>query len=253
MAEVVDMEEIASKPRLWRERPMSLPFSPGCQHPLGVWAVLEAVEELGIEGRTIFLGGTGEAIEVPAMVDLDAMQCPHGRAPDIASTMKRVLGSDTVIITYQDDDDCIAIGTETLLHSASRGEKITVIMANSGSYVSSGWQMAPPGGEIATPVMRQPPATMPYNVIGMLCGMKGVVYAARGAITSRANYLRVKGYIKTALQKQMAGEGFSFVEIMIASPTNWRLTPEESVRWIEEKLLSQYPLGEFKNVAKIES
>jgi 2-oxoglutarate ferredoxin oxidoreductase subunit beta len=252
MEKLADMEEITGKPGLWREKSMSLPFSPGCQYPLVVWAILEAVEELGIEGQVIFLGGTGDAIEVPAMIDIDAMQCPHGRAPDIASTMKRVLGKDAVVVTCQDDDDCIAAGTETLLHSAARGEKITVVMANSGSYVSSGWQLAPPGGKKIAPPVHQPPAAMPYNVIDILCGMKGVVYAARGAVIGRDSYLQVKGYIKTALQKQMGGEGFGFVEVMTAYPSHWGLTYQESIRWIKDKLIPQYPLGEFKNVAKIE-
>jgi len=253
MGKVVDMAGIASKPKLWREKSMSLPFPPGCQHPLVVWAILEVAEELGIEGKMIFLGGTGDAIEVPALVDIDAMQCPHGRAPDVASMMKRVLGNEAVIITYQDDDDCIAIGTETLFHSATRGEKITVIMANSGSYVSSGWQMASSGGKLTAPPIGQPPVTMPYNIIDILCGMKGVVYTARGAVTNRANYQQVKAYIKTAIQKQMSGEGFSFVEVMIAAPVRWGLSLEDSVRWIEEKLIPQYPLGEFKNIAKVKS
>ena len=251
MEKVANREKVTGKPKLWQYRPTPLPFCPGCQHGLGIRAVLEAIEELDIEGRTILLAGAGCTYPIPAMVDLDAMQCPRGRAPDIATTMKRFLGKGTVVITYQDDDDAITIGTEALIQSASRGERITVIMANNGSYQSSGWQMAPPAGEIAAPEVWGPPLTAPVDIVSLLCALKGVVYVARGAANTSANYLQTKGYIKTALQKQIDDAGFSFVEILLACPTNWQLSPEESLKWIEEKIIVQLPLGEFMNLDRI--
>ncbi|MDO8785165.1 MAG: thiamine pyrophosphate-dependent enzyme, partial [Syntrophales bacterium] len=209
-------EVVRDKSRLWRHRPASLPFCPGCQHDVGASAVLEAVEELSIEGKTIFLGGGGCAYPLPSLLDLDAMQCPNGRATSIGSAMKRIHGRETVIITYQDDNDALAVGTEPLIHAALRGDAITVILANTAAYGSTGWQMASPGDTPVPPEMDKPNPLFPLNIMELLYGFEGVSYLARGTVSSADDFAKTKGYIKTALQKQMAGAGFNLVEILLA-------------------------------------
>ncbi|PIP05793.1 MAG: 2-oxoglutarate oxidoreductase [Syntrophobacterales bacterium CG_4_8_14_3_um_filter_49_14] len=238
---------VCGKPRLWRYRSTSLPFCPGCQHGVGARAVLETVEELGIEGKTIFLGGGGCAYPLPSLLDLDAMQCPNGRATSIGSAMKRLHGGETVIITYQDDNDALAVGTEPLIHAALRGDAITVILANNAGYGSTGWQMASPGDTPVPPEMDKPNPLFPINIMELLAEFEGVSYLARGTVSSANDFEETKGYIKTAIAKQMAGAGFNLVEILTACPARWHLTPQESLKWIREEMVAGLPLGEFKN------
>ena len=239
-------EWVCGKPRLWRYRPTSLPFCPGCQLGVGVRAVLETIEELGIEGKTIFLGGGGCEYPLPPMLDLDGMQCPQGRASSIGSALKRLHGREAIILVYQDDNDGLAVGTEPLIHAALRGDAITVIMANNASYGSTGWQMAPAGDRIIPPEMEKPNPLFPMNIIELLAEFEGVSYLARGTVSSANDFEDTKGYIKKALQKQMTGAGFNLVEILLACPTRWHLTPEESLKWIREEMVGKLPLGEFK-------
>ncbi|MDI6775734.1 MAG: thiamine pyrophosphate-dependent enzyme [Syntrophales bacterium] len=239
-------EVVCGKPRLWRYRSASLPFCSGCQLGVGIRVILEAIEELGIEGKTIFLGGGGCAYPLPSLLDLDAMQCPNGRAASIGSAIKRLHGRETVIITYQDDNDALAVGTEPLIHAALRGDAITVIMANNASYGSTGWQMAPAGDSPISPEMDKPNPSFPLNIIELLAEFEGVSYLARGAVSSAEDFEDTKGYIKKAIQKQMTSAGFNLVEILMACPTRWHLTPQESLKWIREVMVAQLPLGEFK-------
>ena len=186
--------------------------------------------------------------------DLDAIgPVAHGRAPDIASGMRRLVEKDTVIITYQGDGDAIAIGTESLIQAAARAERITVFMINNVNYGTTGGQMAP------TTVIGQKTTTspegrggnqegFPINAAELIAGLGGTAYSARGSLTSPANYNKTKKYIKTALKKQIDDVGFSFVEILSACPSNWGKPPIECLKWIDEELTKQYPLGEFKDV-----
>jgi 2-oxoglutarate ferredoxin oxidoreductase subunit beta len=241
-------ERVNGKPELWRSAPTTLPFCVGCQHGLGIRVILEAIEDLGIEGKTVFLGGGGCVYPIPDMVDLDAMQCPQGRASSIGSSMKQYLGNDTIIITYQDDNDTLSIGTESIIQSASRGDPITIIMANNGSYGSSGWQMVSQGDEIKLPEIGKPNRSFSIDIIDLMQELTGVAYLARGAVNSPEAFDHTKGYVKTAIQKQVAHDGFSLVDILMACPTRWGLTPELSIKWIEDEMMVRFPLGEFKNV-----
>ena len=239
-------EWVCGRPRLWRESPTSLPFCAGCQHGVGIRTVLEAIEELAIEGKTIFLGGGGCVYPLPSMLDLDGMQCPQGRAASIGSALKRLHAKEAIILVYQDDNDGLAVGTEPLLHAALRGDAVTVIMANNATYGSTGWQMAPPGNRIIPPEMEKPNPSFPINIIELLSELEGVAYLARGTVSSPENFGKTKRYVKTAMQKQIAGAGFSLVEILLACPTRWHLTPEESLKWIREEMAGKLPLGEWK-------
>jgi 2-oxoglutarate ferredoxin oxidoreductase subunit beta len=191
------------------------------------------------------------------LVGVDWVFGAHGRPGDIATAIKRVSQGKLIVFTYQGDGDCMAIGTEATIHAACRGERISVIMVNNGNYGTTGGQMAP------TTLIGQRTTTTPYGrdvkrdgypmyAPELLAVMRGVAYSARGAVNSPANYQRTKGYIRTAFQKQLDDVGFSFVEILSACPPDWHLTPIQCLKRIEEEIIPQFPLGEFKNVDRID-
>ena len=249
-------EKVAGRPRLWTYRPAVIPFCQGCQEGTIGRLIAEVVEELDIEGRAIIIGGVGCHAMISLLVDFDAVQVPHGRAPDVASAIKRVLRQEPIVMTIQGDGDCIAIGTESLIQAAARAERITVIMANNGNYGTTGGQMAPTSiiGQktSTTPEGRETIHGFPIQTAELLAGLKGTAYSARGTLTSSADYQRTKRYVKTALQKQVDNVGFSFVEILAACPPNWRLSPLKCLQWIVEEMIPEFPLGEFKNVDRLE-
>jgi len=246
---------IAGRPRLWVGM---FPFCAGCQHPTVQGLFCEVITEMGLEGNTIIVGGVGCASTCTFGIDVDRFVIfAHGRACDVATGIKRALHGKPIVTTFQGDGDTIAIGAGSLISAALRGEKITVIMLNNTNYGTTGGQLAPTTlvGQVTstTPQGRHPEwAGYPAHVPEMLVPIKGVAYTARGALNTIANYERVKRYLKTALQKQIDNVGFSFVEVLSACPVNWRLSPVESLHWIEEKVIAEFPLGEFKNVAQIE-
>ncbi|MCD6358817.1 MAG: 2-oxoglutarate oxidoreductase [Dehalococcoidia bacterium] len=240
---------------------MSAPLSncQGCQHPLTGRIIDELIDEMGIEQDVIFVGGVGCHAMVPVFTNVDGVTpaAAHGRACDVSTGIKRVLGSEVQVINLQGDGDAMAIGIEPTIQAAARGERITVIMANNTNYGTTGGQMAPTTvpGQITTttPFGRSgEEAGYPINAAEMMASIKGVAYSARGSFTSPDNWLRTKGYVRTAIRKQMDDVGFSFVEILVACPTNWGKTPLDAIEWIEDAVTSQFPLGVFKNVDKIE-
>lgn len=237
-------------------RVSSLPLCPGCQHGTVVGLVAEVLDELGIRENTIGISGVTCVTMTAGGIQVDAVVCcAHGRAPDVATGIKRALFGRPIVFTIQGDGDCISIGAGSLIHAALRSEKITVIMANNTNYGTTGGQLAPTTlmnqTTSTTPEGRNDSSGYPAHVPEMLAPIKGVAYAARGALTNQANYQRTKRYIKIAFEKQINNVGFSFVEILTACPTNWHLTPLESLEWIEDQLIREYPLGEFKNVDRI--
>lgn len=246
-------EWTAGTPKLRVKMQTPISLCQGCQHGSAGRVIWEALEELGVGGKTIWVGGVTCGTANAFVVDVDAVgPVPHGRAPDIASAMKRLLGQEAVILTYQGDGDAIAIGTESLIQAAARAERITVFMANNANYGTTGGQMAPTTlleqRTTTTPEGRGVPEGFPINTAELVAQLRGTVYSARGAITSPANYQRTKRYVKKALQKQLNGVGFSFVEILSACPPNWGKRPVDCLKWIEEVMMTQYPLGEFKDV-----
>ena len=227
----------------------------GCGHPLVERLVCEVIGELDIAGRTVNVSGAGcsSGFFIRA-VDTDGFMGPHGRAADIATAMKRV-HPDNIVYTVQGDGDCIAIGAEGFLNAAGRAEKITVIMVNNANYGTTGGQMAPTSlmGQITstTPEGRTVNQGFPMHVAELAASIKGCAYSARGAVNSPSNYKRTKKFVKTALQKQMSNLGFSFVEILSMCPSVWHLTPAESLKFINDKMIPEFPLGEFKNVDSV--
>jgi 2-oxoglutarate ferredoxin oxidoreductase subunit beta len=187
--------------------------------------------------------------------DIDMFQASHGRAPAVATGIKRVLPG-RVVFTYQGDGDLAAIGTGEFVHTAARGEKVTVIYINNAVYGMTGGQMAP------TTLLGQKTKTTPYGrdetinglplrVCEMLTSLEGTAYAARVAVHNPKSILKAKKTIKKAFEIQIKGLGFSLVEVLSTCPTNWGLSPVEAVQWLEEKMIPYYPLGEYKSPAGV--
>lgn len=238
-------------------RRFDFPMCPGCGHPIITTLVTQVLEEMGIAGKTIGAAGIGCAPNIVFNLKIDQISFTHGTAPAVATGIKRVLGNDVVVFTAQGDGDCAAIGAGQLISAAARAERITVIMANNANYGTTGGQLSPTTlveqVTTTTPEGRDPHICgYPLHVAELVATMKGVAYSARGAVNNPANFRRAKKYLKTAFQKQMDDVGFTFVEILAACPTDWHMTPIEALKWMEEKMIPEFPLGEFKNVDKIE-
>ncbi len=247
-------ELVAGTPKIKINVPVPLAFCQGCQHGSATRVIWDSLEDLGLEDRIIWVGGVTCGTVSAFISDVDAIgPVPHGRAPDIASAMRRLSDKETIIITYQGDGDAIAIGTESLIQAAARAERITVFMVNNVNYGTTGGQMAP------TTLIGQKTTTsptgrgtnkegFPINAAELVAVLGGTAYSARGSLTSPANYNKTKKYVKKALQKQIDDIGFSFVEILSACPANWGMPPVECLKWIDNTLTKQYPLGEFKDL-----
>jgi len=240
---------VAGEPKLWVRDPRATFYCQGCHYGIVQRLVAEVLEELDLGGRTIGSTGAGCAYSFFYALDVDQIAAPHGRPPDVATAVKRLF-PDRLVLTAQGDGDCISIGAEPLIAAASRAEKITVIMLNNGGYALTGGQLAPTTlldqVTTTTPEGRHEEHGHPVHVPELLATMKGVVYCARGTVHTPKNYARTKGYLKTAFRKQMNGEGFTFVEILSACPTYWKLSPLECLERIGNSVVPEFPLGEIK-------
>jgi len=249
---MMEKELVAGKPRLWHREIGRYPYCPGCQSPLLERLLCEAIDELEIEDRVIGTSGVGCHARMCIPIDIDAVQCIHGRAVDVATGIKRTLDSKPIVFTVQGDGDCASIGGGALLGACSRSERITIIMINNSNYGTTGGQMAPTSllGQITTttPRGRTPDYGYPLHVPELLATMQSVCYAARGALTTFGQYRQTKRFIKKALKTQMDNLGLSFVEVLTACPPNWRMSNEEAIDWIKDKLIPEFPLGEFKDI-----
>ena len=238
------------------DRPKSLldvptHYCPGCGHGIIHRLVAEAIDELGIEGRTIGVAPVGCAVMAYDYFACDMIEAPHGRAPAVATGVKRAL-PDNIVFTYQGDGDLAAIGTAETVHSATRGENITIIFVNNAIYGMTGGQMAPTSlpGQVTqtTPYGRDVhTAGYPIRVCEMLSTLDGVEYAARVTVDCVKNVNIAKKAIKKAFQNQVEGKGFSIVEVVSSCPTNWGLTPNDAMQWLRDNMLPYYPLGVYKD------
>lgn len=253
-------EKIVAKPALlegepWMDILWDL-FCPGCQIPLVGRIIAESLEELGVGDKALMVGSVGCTGILIASLNMDRVSPAHGRGPDVATALKRIYPN-TVVFTVQGDGDCIAIGAGSLVGALSRGEKFTVIMVNNTNYGTTGGQLAPTTliGQVTstTPRGRDPDVEgYPMHAAEFVATFKGVAYSARGSLHTPADYRHTKNYVKTTFQRQLEKVGTSFVEIIASCPTNWHMTPVNSLRWIEEKIIPEFPLGEFRNVTHIE-
>ena len=228
-----------------------LHYCPGCSHGTVHKLVAEVLEEMGAVGTAIGVCPVGCAVLAGNYFDCDVIEAAHGRAPAVATAVKR-LHPDQVVFTYQGDGDLASIGAAEIVHAAMRGEKFTTIFINNAIYGMTGGQMAPTTllGQRATtaPLGRTvEQAGSPIRVSEMLSTLDGLVYAERVCVTDIPNLNKAKKAIRKAFQKQMAGEGFTFIEVLAACPTNWGMDIVEANQWLKENMAAYYPLGVIKD------
>lgn len=230
-------------------------YCPGCTHGIIHRLVGEVLEELNVLGDTIGVAPVGCSVLAYDYFNCDMHEASHGRAPAVATGIKRV-HPDKVVFTYQGDGDLASIGTAEIVHVAHRAEKITTIFVNNAIYGMTGGQMAPTTliGQRATtaPYGRSAEqAGMPLRVAEMLATIDGAVFVERVSVDSPANIRKTKKAIKEAFECQIAGKGFSIVEVLSTCPTNWGLTPVDSLKWLQDNLIPYYPMGNFRKPEEV--
>ena len=248
------MEQVFKRPHALCDVPLH--YCPGCGHGIVHRLVAEVLDELGIEGSTIGVAPVGCAVFAYNYFNCDVQEAAHGRAPAVATGIKRV-HPDKVVFTYQGDGDLAAIGTAETVHAASRGENITIIFINNAIYGMTGGQMAPttlPGQVTQTSPYGRDTKTQghPLKVSEMLATTSGAAYIERVTIDTVPHIRQAKKAIKKAFETQIAGKGFSLVEVVSTCPTNWGLSPVESMNWLRDNMLPYYPLGVYCDRTKDE-
>ncbi len=241
---------VFEKPKALADVPLH--YCPGCTHGIIHRLVAEVIDELGIEGRTIGIAPVGCSVFAYNYFNCDMIEAAHGRAPAVATGVKRSDPENNVVFTYQGDGDLAAIGTAETVHAAARGENITVIFVNNAIYGMTGGQMAPttlPGQVTQTSPYGRDTSKVgfPVKVCEMLSNVDGATYLERVAVNNVKNVKNAKKAIKKAFQNQLDGKGFSLIEVVSTCPTNWGLTPEKALEWLEENMLPYYPLGVYKD------
>ena len=238
------------------ERPKSLVdvsthYCPGCTHGIIHRILCEVIDEMGIEGDTIGVCPVGCSVMAYDYFGCDMIEAPHGRAPAVATGVKRA-NPDKFVFTYQGDGDLAAIGTAETVHSATRGENIVIIFVNNGTYGMTGGQMAPTTlpGQVTqtTPFGRDPKIQgYPVRVCEMLSTLDGTALAQRVAVDSVPHIREAKKAIRKAFENQKEKKGFSIVEVLSTCPTNWGLSPTEAIERLRNEVMPYYPLGVYKD------
>ena len=241
---------VFDKPKSLADVPLH--YCPGCTHGIIHRLVAEAIDELGIEGQAIGVAPVGCSVLAYNYFTCDMVEAAHGRAPAVATGLKRSDPDNHIVFTYQGDGDLASIGTAETVHAAARNENITIIFVNNAIYGMTGGQMAPttlPGQVTQTsPYGRNPEQVgLPVKVCELLSNVDGATYLERVAVNNVANIKKAKAAIKKAFQNQIEGKGFSLVEVVSTCPTNWGLTPKDALKWLEENMLPYYPLGVYKD------
>ena len=246
-----EAEKVHGRPRLLLDATMH--YCPGCSHGTVHRLVAEAIDELEAEEQAIGITPVGCAAFLYNYIDIDWVQASHGRAPSVATAMKR-LCPDKLVFTYQGDGDLAAIGTAEAIHAANRGDNIAIIFINNAIYGMTGGQMAPTtllGMKTATTPMGRDAALngYPFKVADMLTLLDGVTYVARQSVDTPAHVRQAKKSIKKAFDNSIHNRGFSFVEIVATCNSGWKMPPVAANRWMEENMHAVYPLGELKDLA----
>ncbi len=245
----MNLKKVFSKPNSLKDAPFR--YCPGCGHSIAHRLICEIIDNLGIKEKTIGIAPVGCAVFAYDYFDFDILEIPHGRPPAAATGMKRVC-PDKIIFTYQGDGDLAAIGTAEIIHAANRGENISVFFINNANYGMTGGQMAPttllgqktttsPLGRIATQ------AGYPIHVSEILAQLEGTSFVARGSLDSYKNIVLTKKYMEKAFIYQIENKGFTFIEILSPCPTDWGMTPEESLKWLRENMLKEFKIGVIKD------
>ncbi len=231
-------------------------YCPGCTHGIIHRLVAESLEELGVLDNAIGVAPVGCSVLAYNYFNCDMHEAAHGRAPAVATGIKRVR-PENFVFTYQGDGDLASIGTAEIVHAAHRGEKISTIFVNNAIYGMTGGQMAP------TTLIGQKATTAPYGrteehsgkpirISEMLATIDGAKFVERVTVTTPAEVRRAKKAIKECFQLQLDRKGFGIVEVLSTCPTNWGLTPEEALRWLEDNMIPYYPLGNFRRPEEVE-
>ncbi|MFA4909968.1 MAG: thiamine pyrophosphate-dependent enzyme [Desulfobacteria bacterium] len=242
------MKKVFSRPKSLIDRQTH--FCPGCTHGTAHRLVADAIDHFGVQEETIGVSGVGCAVFMYDYFAIDAIEAPHGRAPAVATGIKRVHPK-KIVFTYQGDGDLASIGTAETIHTANRGENITIIFINNTVYGMTGGQMAP------TTLLGQKTTTTPYGrnfrndgypirMAEMLATLEGVAYSTRVSMHNAKEVLKAKKAVRRAFEMQIEGMGLTFVELLSACPTNWRVKPLEGQKRVEEELIPYFPLGVFK-------
>ncbi len=227
-----------------------LSYCPGCGHGTAHRIIAEVIEEMGIQSQVIGVAPVGCSVLAYDFIDIDWLQAAHGRAPAVATGLKRVM-PDKYIFTYQGDGDLAAIGTSETIHSCNRGENITMIFINNGIYGMTGGQMAPttlPGMVSSTSPYGRDVKTMgnPIKMTELVAYLPGTYFVTRQAVHSPAAVRKTKKAIRKAFENQKLNKGVSFVEIVSSCNSGWRMTPVQANKWMEENMFPFYPPGDIK-------
>ena len=244
------MAIVFEKPKMLADMPFH--YCPGCTHGIIHRLVAEAIDQLGVGDKTIGVAPVGCAVFAYNYFNCDMYEASHGRAPAVATGIKRARPQN-VVFTYQGDGDLASIGAAEIVHAATRGEKITVIFVNNAIYGMTGGQMAP------TTLIGQKSTTSPYGrdverngnpirVSEMLATLDGPALIQRVSVHDVKHVLEAGKAIKKAFQYQLEGKGFSLIEVLSTCPTNWGMTPKEALKWLVDNMIPQYPLGVKKEV-----
>ena len=240
---------VFEKPKALTDAPLH--YCPGCTHGIIHRLVAEAIDSLGIEGITVGVAPVGCAVFAYNYFSCDMVEAAHGRAPAVATGLKRA-EPENIIFTYQGDGDLASIGMAETVHAAARNENITIVFVNNAIYGMTGGQMAPtslPGQVTQTsPYGRDTSVCgFPVRVCEMLSQVDGAEYIERVAVNNVKNVKNAGRAIKKAFENQINKKGFSLIEVISSCPTNWGLTPQKALEWVEEKMIPYYPLGVYKD------
>ncbi len=233
----------------------TLSFCPGCGHGTSHRIIAEVIEEMGIQEQTIGISPVGCSVLMYQFLDIDMQQAAHGRAPALATAIKRLM-PERFVFTYQGDGDLAAIGTAETIHACNRGENIVIVFINNGIYGMTGGQMAP------TTLLGMPTATSPYGrdqhlmgnplkITELVAQLAGTYYVTRQSVHTPANVRSAKKAIRKAFENQKLGIGTSFVEIVSNCNSGWKLTPTAANKWMEDNMFPMYPLGDIKVDGKL--
>jgi 2-oxoglutarate ferredoxin oxidoreductase subunit beta len=250
LEEIIKPENLVyKKPKLLNDNNMH--YCPGCSHSVIHKLISEVVEEMGMEEKTIGISPVGCAVFAYNYIDIDWLEAAHGRAPAVATAVKR-LNPDKLVFTYQGDGDLAAIGTAETIHAVNRGENIVIVFVNNAIYGMTGGQMAP------TTLLGMPTSTCPYGrevplngyplkIANLLAQLEGACLVTRQSVQSVAAVRKAKKMLRLAFENSMAGKGASVVEFVSACASGWKQTPEKANKWMEENMFPFYPLGDLKN------
>ena len=251
--EIIQKENLVyKKPELLNDVPMH--YCPGCSHGVVHKLVSEVIAEMGMADKTIAISPVGCAVFAYKYIDVDWQEAAHGRAPALASAVKR-LWPDRLVFTYQGDGDLACIGTAETIHALNRGENITIIFINNAIYGMTGGQMAPTtliGMKTVTcPYGRDPKLHgYPLKMADIAAGLEGTCYVTRQSVHSVAAINKAKKAIRKAFEYSMQGKGSNLVEIVSTCNTNWKMSPVKANQWMEENMVPYYPLGDLKDNGK---